>query len=99
MLLFLAAGWTEANSVTDTGGGFVGNKKPKSKDYYIVHKEESNQCSVVVGKCEQKPMGLVGDTPYASKEYAKAVLKNLPECKGGDTDESTGQKKHWKKKD
>lgn len=45
-----------------------------------------------------KTTGLVGDTPYASKEYAKAALKNLSECKGGDADESTGQKRMGRKK-
>ena len=34
--------------------------------------------------------------PYASKDYAEAALKKLPECKGGEASEFEG-KKHGKK--
>jgi hypothetical protein len=47
-----------------------------------VHKDKSDQCSVVVVKWEQKPTGLVDDTPYASKEYAKAALKKFIRMQG-----------------
>jgi hypothetical protein len=43
-----------------------------------------------------KPDGAIGGAPYASKQYAEAALKKLPECKGGEASESEG-KKHGKK--
>jgi len=48
------------------------------------------------GQVGDKPEGAVGDAPYASKSYAKAALKKLPECKGGLVDDETGVKKHKK---
>jgi hypothetical protein len=49
-----------------------------------VRKGDSNKCSIVAGKWEDKPIGATGGAPYASKDYAKAALKTFPECKGGE---------------
>jgi hypothetical protein len=49
-----------------------------------------DRCSVKRGEWEHKPIGAVGNAPYASEEYANAAIKALPECKGGNT-------KHQKK--
>jgi hypothetical protein len=41
---------------------------------------------------------MVGNAPYANEKYAKAAIKNFPECKGGlvEDEEATGTK-HEKK--
>jgi hypothetical protein len=63
------------------------------KDYYLVRKGDSNQCSVVTGKWEEKPEGAIGGAPYASEEYAKAALKTFAACKGGEADEDESKQK------
>ena len=92
MAVLLSTGWAQANPVAEPGGGFITNKKQGSKDYYVVRKGDSDQCAVQAGKWENKPKGAIG-SPYASKTYAKAALKTFPECKGGESDESSGGKK------
>jgi len=79
------------------GGGFVDTKHPKvGKDYYVVHKGQSDKCSIVTGDWANKPEGAIGGAPYASKNYAKAALKKFHECNGGETDEAADQN-HKKK--
>jgi hypothetical protein len=86
-----------ADSVHDPGGGFVGQKKSKlGKNYYVVRKE--NGCAITTGKLGEKPEGAIGDAPYASKNYAKAALKDLPECKGKLVEDEFGGKKQKKDK-
>jgi hypothetical protein len=92
MAVLLSAGWAQANPVNEPGEGFLAKKKQKSQDFFIVHKGDSDQCAVQSGKWENKPNGAIG-SPYASKEYARAALKTLTECKGGEADESSGGKK------
>jgi hypothetical protein len=54
---------------------------------------------VECAKRHRKPTkGAVGNAPYASKKDASAAIKILPECKGGEADDSTGEKRHKKKK-
>jgi hypothetical protein len=78
--------------VNPGGGGYVDTKHGKvGKDYYVVHKDQSDKCSIVTGDWAKKPEGAIGGAPYASKNYAKAALKKFPECKGGETDEAADQ--------
>ena len=65
-----AAGWAQANQLTEPAGGFLTKKKQKSKDYYVVRKGNSDQCAVQSGKWENKPEGAIG-SPYASKDHVK----------------------------
>ena len=89
---------SNAKPVGDPGGGFVGQKQQKlGKNYYIVRKE--NGCAIQASKKENKPEGVIGDAPYASKGYAKAALKTFPECKGGLVDDDKSSKKNKKDKD
>ena|SRR6476661_10750592 len=92
MAVLVSAGWAQANPVAEPGAGFLTKKKQKSQDFYIVHKGDTDQCTVQSGKWENKPSGAIG-TPYASKEYARAALKALPQCKGGESEESSSGKK------
>ena len=86
-----------ANSLTDQGAGFLSYKHKKAtKDFFVVRAGQGDQCSVVQGEFSDKPAGAIGGAPYASKDYAEAALKKLPECKGGEASEFEG-KKHEKK--
>ena len=86
-----------ASPVNDQGGGFLSYKHKKvTKDFFVVRAGQGDQCSVVQGEFSDKPTGAIGGAPYASKDYAEAALKKLPECKGGEASESEG-KKHGKK--
>jgi hypothetical protein len=86
-----------ANSLTDQGAGFLSYKHKKAtKDFFVVRSGQGDQCSVVQGEFSDKPTGAIGGAPYASKDYAEAALKKLPECKGGEASEFEG-KKHGKK--
>jgi len=88
---------TYAESVTDQGAGFLSYKHKKAtKDFFVVRAGQGDQCAVVQGEFSDKPSGAIGGAPYASKDYAEAALKTLPECKGGEASESEG-KKHGKK--
>jgi hypothetical protein len=95
----LMPGWAKAkpDHIYDPGGGeYVDTKHSKvTKDYFVVRDGNSDKCSIVAGQWANKPAGALGTAPYASKGYAKAALKKLPECKGGETDEAVG-KKHKK---
>jgi hypothetical protein len=78
----------EAEKLIDPGQGFLQYKVPKvSRDYYIVRQGNSDKCSIVPGRFGQKPVGAVGDAPYANLGYAKTALRAAPECKGGVLDE------------
>ena len=84
----LVTGWAEAGEMDDPGLGFIKQKKPKvMRDYYVVRQGESGKCSIVTGSFDKKPEGVVGDAPYASKEYARTAHGSSPECKGGLADE------------
>ena len=94
MAMLFITRWASAKNLTDPGGSFVRHKTSKlDKDYYLVRKGDSNQCSVVTGEWEKKPEGAIGDAPYASKEYAEAALKTFAECKGGEADEDESKQK------
>ena len=87
---------SKAEPVRDPGAGFIGQKQRKlGKNYYVVRSDKG--CAIKPGQFGNKPEGAVGDAPYASKSYAKAALKKLPECKGGLLDDEAGVKKHKKK--
>jgi hypothetical protein len=89
---------SNAKGVRDPGGGFVGQKHQKlGKNYYVVRKDGG--CAITTGKFGDKPVGAIGDAPYASKSYAKAALKTFPECKGGLVDDEFDSKKGKKEKD
>ena len=87
----LVTGWAEAQTRMEPGENFIKTKKPKlGADYYVVRKGDSGKCFLVAGKPGDKPVGAVGDAPYASKKYAMRALQSSPECKGGlveDTDQ------------
>jgi hypothetical protein len=81
-----------AGSLKDPGAGFIGQKRPKaSKNYYLVRKDKG--CAIVSARTGEKPEGVVGDAPYAGKNYAKAALKTFPECKGGLVEEDKFESK------
>jgi hypothetical protein len=85
-----------ADPVADPGAGFLSYKHKKvTKDYFVV-RGQGDQCSIVQSDFTDKPDGAIGGAPYASKQYAEAALKKLPECKGGEMTEFNG-KKHGKK--
>ena len=69
--------------------------KKVTKDFFVVRAGQGDQCSVVQGQFSDRPTGAIGGAPYASKDYAEAALKKLPECKGGEASEFEG-KKHGK---
>jgi hypothetical protein len=97
MAALLLSNRSEADSVHESGGGFVEQKHPKiGKDYYIVHRGESDKCSIVTGSFGDPPEGVLGGAPYATKGYADAALKKFPECKGGESGEPVGKKKQRK---
>ena len=84
----LVTGWAEAqtsgHSGHEPGAEFMKLKHPNAgKDYYVVRKGEGGKCAIVTGSFDDKPVGIVGGAPYASKDYAKTALKSSPECKGG----------------
>jgi len=82
---------SKADGVRDPGGGFVGQKAPKlGKNYYVVRKGDG--CAIQTGKTGENPEGMIGDAPYASKNYAKAALKAAPECKGGLVEDAFSKK-------
>ena len=82
---------SKADSVRDPGGGFVGQKAPKlGKNYYVVRKGDG--CAIQMGKTGENPEGMIGDAPYASKNYAKAAVKAAPECKGGLVEDASSKK-------
>ena len=74
-----------ANSLTYQGAGFLSYKhKKETKDFFVVRAGQGDQCSVKQGEFSDKPTGAIGGAPYASKDYAEAAFKKLPECKGGE---------------
>ena len=89
---------SEAGTVRDPGESFLEHKHPKvQKDYYVVHRGESDNCSIVSGKWGDAPAGALGGAPYASKSYASAALKKFPQCKGGEVEGESDDKKPGKK--
>jgi len=85
----LFIGWAEAQ-VREPGEGFIKSKRPAvGSDFYVVRKGDSGKCSLVAGKPGDKPVGAVGDAPYASRKYATKALKSSPECKGGLANDDT----------
>jgi hypothetical protein len=98
MVALLPSNRSEADSVHEPGGAFMEQKHPKvGKDYYIIHRGESDKCSIVTGSFGDPPEGALGGAPYATKGYANAGLKKFPECKGGESDEPMGKKTQRKK--
>jgi hypothetical protein len=96
MVLALLPRPAYADSVTDPGANFLSYKHKKAtKDYFVV-RGQGDQCSIVQGDFTDQPAGAVGGAPYASKQYAQAALKKLPECKGGESTDFDS-KKHKKK--
>jgi hypothetical protein len=90
-IILITGSWAEAKNLSDKSGSFINYHAPKqkSKDYYIVVKEGSgDQCSIVAGAWGENPDGMVGTSPYATRQYAKAALKNFPQCTGGEAEES-----------
>ena len=89
---------SEAGTVREPGQSFLEHKHPKlQKDYYVVYKGEGDKCSIVSGSWGDAPAGALGGAPYASKEYASAALKKFPECKAGEVEEGSDDKKPGKK--
>jgi hypothetical protein len=99
MALPLIAEWAEATERLEPGGAeFLRKRSTGSRDYYIVHTGQSNQCAIVAGDFGYPPVGALDNKPYADEKYAKSALAKFPACKGGEveTDEVT-DKKHKKK--
>ena len=89
---------SEAGTVREPGGGFLEHKHPKvQKDYWVVHRGESDKCSIVSGQWGDAPAGALGGAPYTSKSYASAALKKFPQCKGGEVEGESDDKKPGKK--
>jgi hypothetical protein len=89
---------SEAGTLRDPGGGFLEYKRPKvQKNYYVVHRREGDKCAIVSGKWGDAPAGALGGAPYASKAYASAALKKFPQCKGGEVEGGSDDKKPEKK--
>ena len=87
-----------AGTLRDPGESFLEHKHPKvQKDYYVVHRGEGDSCAVVGGKWGAAPAGALGGAPYASKAYATAALKTFPQCKGGEVEGGSDDKKPGKK--
>jgi hypothetical protein len=81
----LVTGWAEAGTIHEPGQEFIKSKKSQEagENYYVVRKGESGKCFLVTGYPGDKPVGAVGDAPYANKQYAMNALKASPQCKGG----------------
>ena len=78
MVALLPSNRSEADSVHEPGGAFVEQKHPKvGKDYYIIHRGESDKCSIVTGSFGDPPEGALGGAPYAAKGYANAGSRNF----------------------
>jgi hypothetical protein len=95
MALPLIAEWAEAADRLEPGGAeFLRKRSTGSRDYYIVHKAHSDQCSIVTGEFDYPPVGALDDKPYADEKYAKSALAKFPACKGGEveTDDATDEK-------
>ena len=87
----LATGRVEAQNLREPGEVFIKSKKLKTtNDYYVVRKGDSGKCFLLAGKPNDKPIGAVGDAPYASEKYAMTALESSPECKGGLAHDDTG---------
>ena len=85
----------KSEKVRDPGAGFIDQKRTKAgKNFYVVRDE--NGCTIKAGKFGDTPANAIGDAPYASKAYAKAALKAIPECEGSDVSDETSGKKHKK---
>ena len=54
--------------------------KKLGKNYYMVRRPSSGECSVVPKKVANDFV-MVGKAPYASEQYAKAAIETFPECK------------------
>jgi hypothetical protein len=61
----LVTRWAEAGHVGDPGLGFI---QHKNKD---VVKDQSVKGSIVTGGFDNKPVGVVGDAPYASSTSSR----------------------------
>ena len=80
----LVTGWAEAQTRMEPGENFIQTKRPTvGADFYVVRKGDSGKCFLLAGKPNDKPIGAVGDAPYASEKYAMTALESSPECKGG----------------
>jgi hypothetical protein len=89
----------DQNPYEPGGGQYVDTKHPKeSRDFYIVREGASDKCSIVEGDWGETPSGAVGSAPYAGKDYARAAIKKLAECKGGESgSDEENDSKHRKK--
>jgi hypothetical protein len=72
-------------------------RKKETKNFYVVREAGSDQCTIKPGKWGDNPAGMVGNGPYASKDYANAAIKTFPECKGTKSDKTPKPDKTKKK--
>ena len=86
----LVTGWAEAQTLRDPGEAFIPHKKPGNfgPDYYVVRKGNNGKCSIVPGDLNDKPVGVVGGTPYASSNMPSGNMQRLrsnplPNAKAG----------------
>jgi hypothetical protein len=61
-------------------GENIPSTKKLGKNYYVVRRASSGECSIVPKKVP-KDLVMVGKGPYASEQYAKAAIETFPECK------------------
>jgi hypothetical protein len=95
MAVMLVPNAGRSGDVRDPGAGFIEQKRPKAgKNFYVVHGDDG--CTIKAGKFGDTPPGAIGDAPYASKAYAKAALKTIPECEGSVIEDKPSGKKHKK---
>ena len=53
----------------------------------MVKEGSGDQCSIVTGAFGENPAGMVGTSPYATRQYAEVALKNFPQCTGGEAEQ------------
>jgi hypothetical protein len=75
-LLLAALPWPPP---TNAGENIPSTKK-LGKNYFVVREPNSSDCKVEAKKVP-KDLIMVGKSPYASEQYAKAAIETFPECK------------------
>jgi hypothetical protein len=61
-------------------GERIESTKKLGKNYFVVRRPSSDECSVVAKKVPND-LVVVGKGLYASEQYARAALETFPECK------------------
>ena len=67
-----------------SAGEKIESTKKLGKNYFVVREPNSSDCRVEAKKVPKATM-MVGKSPYASEQYAKAAIDTFPECKSEKT--------------